>query len=95
MQIAKQGCVELTAGLLPTAERELAAFARAVEEQYGSEQAGLSMEDWIEELESMDWQSTQLTPDWRRVSIAAAARLADRISVQIHDQAIQYSELVY
>jgi hypothetical protein len=34
------------------AERELSAFARAVEGLFGPEQAQQSIEDWMEELES-------------------------------------------
>lgn len=68
-------------GLCPCAERELAAFARAVEELFGPEQARQSIEDWMEELESMDWRSQETVRDWRRLTIAAAARLAGRVNV--------------
>jgi hypothetical protein len=73
----EQSCVELAAELVPDAEKELAAFARAVKELFGSKQARRSIEDWMEELERMDWPA-QGTPDWRCVTIAAAHQLAIR-----------------
>jgi len=76
---AAERCVQLNTGRLRVAERHLAAFARAVNELYGPEQAQQSVQDWIEELESMDWPAGEAAPDWRRVSIAAAARLARRV----------------
>ena len=42
------------ANLIPMAEQELAAFFNAVTESFGSEQAGLSAEDWLEELMVID-----------------------------------------
>ena len=74
------GCDQLTSEILPTAARELAAFARAVREQYGGEQARQAIEDWIAELELSDWPNGWSTLDCRRVTIAAAARLAQRIN---------------
>jgi len=43
-----------SADLMTTAERELGAFIGAVTELYGSEQARLSAEDWLNELALMD-----------------------------------------
>jgi len=73
------GCVEFTAGILPTAARELAAFAHAISELFGAEQARQAVEDWVEELKSSDWPNGRVTPDCRQVTIAAAARLAKRV----------------
>jgi len=64
--------------LLNRAEKELAAFARAVSEMFGPEHVHQSVEDWIEELELMDWPQSNSVPDWRHVTVAAAARLASR-----------------
>lgn len=57
-------------------ERELFAFIRAVEQLFGPEQARLSMEDWLSELERLDGRP-QSSRDWRAVSIAAATKLRD------------------
>jgi len=76
-----EDCIEFSARLLPVAERHLAAFAQAVNGFYGPEQARQSAEDWLEELELMDWLQGE-APNWRQITIAAAARLADRIDTQ-------------
>ena len=60
------------------AERELSAFIRAVTELFGPEQAGLSTEDWLDESELMDSPHGGTRKDWRAVTIAASARLANR-----------------
>jgi len=65
-------------GLLNTAERELSAFMTAVSYSYGLEQARLSAEDWVDELEAMDGLP-DCSSQWRRITIAAAARLANRL----------------
>ena len=59
------GCAELAVGILPTAERELAAFARAITELFGVEQARQAVEDWMGELELSDWPTGWETPDCR------------------------------
>jgi hypothetical protein len=64
------------ADLMTMAERELSAFIRAVTELFGSEQARLSAEDWLDELASMDCLPGSTSRDWRAVTIAALARLA-------------------
>jgi hypothetical protein len=61
------------------AERELSSFLAAVAELYGQEQAGLSTEDWLHESALMDDPPRSEAPRWRTVTIAAAARLADRV----------------
>jgi hypothetical protein len=63
------------------AERELSAFTRAVTETYGTEQARVAAEDWLEESELMDSPPRSEERDWRAVTIAAAARLANRVNV--------------
>jgi hypothetical protein len=64
------------ADLVTMAERELSAFIRAVTELFGSEQARLSAEDWLDELASMDCLPGSTSRDWRSVTIAVLARLA-------------------
>jgi len=80
MQKAKDIGVNVPAGLVSDAEKELAAFARAVQELFGEGQVRQSIEDWIEELELMDWRCAESAPDWRGITIAATVRLASRIS---------------
>jgi hypothetical protein len=60
------------------AERELSAFVRAVTELFGPEQARLSTEDWLDELELKDVLPRANSRDWREVTVAASARLANR-----------------
>lgn len=64
------------------AERELSSFMAAVTRLYGPEQAKLSAEDWLEESELMDSPPRSEDRDWRSVTIAAAARLANRVNAK-------------
>jgi hypothetical protein len=73
---AQQASVELVAGFMMTAERELAAFYEAVFRRYGLKEARKAAQDWIEELETMEWPPDWSLPNWRHVTIAAASRLA-------------------
>ena len=75
-------CLEISDRLLPRAQRELGAFARAVNKLFGSAHAGQSIEAWVEEFESIDWPVGGAIPDWRLVTIAAAARLAARLHIK-------------
>ena len=75
-------CVEFSHHLLPEAEKELEAFARAVNKLFGSARVGQSIQDWVEEFEFLDWPAGGAIPDWRRVTIAAAARLAGRVEIK-------------
>jgi hypothetical protein len=75
----QQASVEMIADLLPTAERELAAFYEAIEKRYGPEEARKAAHDWIEEVETMDWPAEGTIPNWRHVSIVAADCLASRV----------------
>jgi hypothetical protein len=61
------------------AERELSSFLAAVAESYGQGQAGLSAEDWLHESALMDGPRRSEARKWRAVTIAAAARLANRV----------------
>lgn len=79
-------CLEISDRLLPRAEKELGAFARAVNKLFGSAHAGQSIEDWVEEFESIDWPAGSTTPNWRRVTIVAAARLASRVEIKTEDR---------
>jgi len=68
------------------AEGELSTFIRAVTELFGPEQAKLSAEDWLDESELMDSPPLSTSRDWRAVTIAASARLADRLNTGPHDR---------
>ena len=68
--------------ILP-AEHELSAFIAAVTELFGPEQARLSAQDWIDELELMSGPPPFMSRDWRTLTIAASARLATRLSVAL------------
>jgi hypothetical protein len=59
------------------AERELSAFIGAVTKLFGPEQARASTEDWLEEAERMDSLPRPTARDWRAVTIAASARMAN------------------
>jgi hypothetical protein len=71
--------VGIVADLLITAERELAAFYRAVVRRYGPEEARKAARDWIEEVETMDWPVDGAIPNWRHATIVAADSLASRV----------------
>ena len=60
------------------AGRELSAFIRAVTELFGPEQARLSAGDWLDESELVGSPHTATRKEWRAVTIAASARLANR-----------------
>ena len=68
------------------AEREFSAFISAVKELFGPDQAQLSAVDWLDELELMDIPPGSTSRDWRAVTIAAAARLANRLNAGQHDR---------
>jgi hypothetical protein len=61
------------------AEREFSAFISAVKELLGPDHAQFSAVDWLDELELMDSQPGTTNRHWRAVTIAASARLANRL----------------
>jgi hypothetical protein len=63
------------------AEHELASFIGAVTELFGPEQARLSAENWLDEAEQMDSPPRPTSRHWRAVTVAASARLANRLTV--------------
>ena len=66
------------------AERELSSFIAAVTKLYGPEQARISAEDWLDESNLMDSPPRPELRSWRPVTIAAAARLASRLTAARH-----------
>ena len=81
---SKRTCLELEelalcdANLIILAERELAAFTKAVTEMFGPEQANLSAAEWIDELECLNVPPRPTVSDFRQITTAASARLAHR-----------------
>jgi hypothetical protein len=65
--------------LIKMAERELSAFIIAVTELFGPEQAERSTEDWLCELLARN-DLPASAREWRTLTVAAAARLANRVS---------------
>jgi hypothetical protein len=68
-------CAALTA----MAERELSAFFNAVTDLFGSEQAELSAEDWLHELNESDVLPAS-AGQWRLMTTRASTRLASRVN---------------
>ncbi len=62
------------------AETELCSFSAAVAKLYGQEQAKLSTEYWLDESELMDSPPRSEARNWHAVTIAASARLANRVN---------------
>lgn len=63
------------------AEGEMSSFVAGVAKLYGPEQASLSAEDWLDESDLMDSPPRSEPRNWQAVTIAASARLANRITV--------------
>jgi hypothetical protein len=84
MNSQEQFCNSIYADQMRIAEHQLSAFIRAVTQLFGSEEAKLSAEDWLHEAERMDSPPRATIQDWRAVTIAASARLADRLAIAQH-----------
>jgi len=67
-------CIEV----MTMAEQELSAFFNAVTQLFGSEQAELSAEDWLQELIEIDDLPTSV-PKWRSITAKVSTRLASRV----------------
>ena len=94
MQGREQSCAELAAELTPDLEKQMAAYAGAVQELFGSEQVPQSVEDWMAEFELMNWPPGTAIPDWRLVTIAAASRLAVRVQHSLFKNPSEVTTLV-
>ncbi len=64
--------------LLEMAQRELAAFYAAVKTLSGKDAAERAAREWIEQVQARDALPTS-TSGWRRITIAAAQRMAQRV----------------
>jgi hypothetical protein len=65
--------------LMTMAERELSAYFNVVTQLFGSEQAKLSAEDWLQELTEIDGLPASAR-EWRLITAKASTRLASRVS---------------
>jgi hypothetical protein len=65
--------------LMAMAEQELAAFFSAITQLFGSEQAELSAEDWLQELIEID-DLPASTREWRLITAKVSIQLASRVS---------------
>ena len=68
-------CADLTT----MAERELSAFFNAVTQSFGSEQAELSAEDWLQELIENDDLPASVR-EWRLITAKASTRLPNGVN---------------
>jgi hypothetical protein len=73
------------ADLKASAERAVGAFIQVVTDSFGPDEARRAAEDWLQELESMDLARELTTCDWRVITIAAATRMAVRLSTAPSD----------
>jgi hypothetical protein len=64
---------------LSMAQRELAALFRAVTELFGAEQADLSAEDWLNELQTRS-KLPASAREWRGITARVITQLAERCS---------------
>ena len=69
-----RACTEL----MTMGERELSAFYSSVTELFGSEQARLSAEDWLQELIKIDGLPAS-SREWRLITSKVSTRLASRV----------------
>jgi hypothetical protein len=81
-------CSSAYADQIHMAEGELSAFIGAVTQLFGPEQARLAAEDWLDEAELMDSPPRSTSRDWRAVTVAASARLANRIAAARQDRTL-------
>ena len=68
------------AKLMTMAERELGAYIAAITDLFGFEQVRLAVEDWLDELLLMEPLPGLTSRAWRLITIAASARLANRVN---------------
>ncbi len=67
------------ADLMTMAERELSAFFNAITQLFGSEQAELSAEEWLQELVEIDGLPAS-AGEWRLITAKVLTRLASRVN---------------
>lgn len=70
------------ASIAKMAERELGAFFNVVKQLFGTKQAELAANDWLEELEASRTLPVAIR-EWRLITINAARRLAVRLNASL------------
>jgi hypothetical protein len=65
------------------AERELSAFFNVVSKAFGSEQAQISAEDWLQELIEID-RLPASTREWRSITTKITAKVATRLAHRVN-----------
>ncbi len=68
------------------AGRELSSFVAAVTKLFGPDEARVAAEDWLDESDLMDSPPRSEARDWRSVTVAASARLANRVDAARYRQ---------
>ena len=68
------------------AERELSSFVAAVTKLFGPDEARVAAEDWLDESDLLDSSPRSEARDWRSVTIAASARLANGVDAARYRQ---------
>jgi hypothetical protein len=74
--------VDLIHEVMIYAENELAALYGAVQQLFGLEQARLAAEDWLRELQLMEWPDECAFPNWKQPTHAALRLLAERTGAE-------------
>ena len=77
--------------LMVSAERELAAFFRAVKELFGPEQAEHSAQDWLRELEAKKTLPAS-GREWRSITTTVARQLARRVNSLSNELQLSFAE---
>ncbi len=62
-------------------------------ELFGPEQVRLAVQDWLDELVLMEALPGLASRDWRLITIAASARLANRVNASSHRVSPRVNEL--
>ncbi len=62
--------------IIADAEREMGAFLSAVRRKFGPATVRRAAGYWVEAFDSATWPYGQMAAGWRRITIAAASRLA-------------------
>ena len=75
-------CTE--ADLIASASRELRAFMCAIRERYGENCAATAGDQWVTVLESVDWELSVSTPDWRKITIETLCTLLSLRLLPLH-----------
>jgi hypothetical protein len=78
------------ADFVKMAEQELTAFFQAITKLFGSEQAKLSADDWLQELMTVDGMPASIR-EWREFTAKVATRLAVRLNTSFASTESQLS----